>query len=187
MMNLVGFNTTATTNDKYTASTTQELNNNMDIITQKGRDMVMARIADMLRQKPIISERIAEARSQGGLEENEELHMALEELQRVDVEINRLNSIVTDCVILPKLKAGPRETVTAGSTVRIEDFTNDRIIEYTILGEVESDPANGIINHKAPLAKLLLGCYVGDVVDMKRGDDWLEYEVLEIFIKEEEA
>lgn len=180
----VGFNTTG---DKYTTTTTRELNDKMDIITQKGRDLVMARIRSMTQQKPLISDRIAEARSQGGLEENEELHMALEDMQRLDVEISRLGQIVANSTVLPKLKPGPRDTVIVGSTVRIEDFDKDRIIEYTILGEVESDPANGVINHSAPLAKLLLGSFVGDVVDLKRGNNWLEYEILEIFVKEDVA
>jgi transcription elongation GreA/GreB family factor len=58
-----------------------------------------------------------------------------------------------------------------GSTVT---FSRDdgRVQTYRIVGEDEADPKSGTISHVSPVARLLLGKAVGDVVSM--GDQELE-------------
>lgn len=181
-MTLMGFN--IDNSDKYTDNSfEQEINQSMDIITQHGRDTVVKRISELTSKKSDISERISAAREQGGVEENEELHMALEEMQRNDVEIDRLSSLVSKSTLLEPLKPGSYDRVKPGVTVKLENFTVDKIVEYTILGEVESDPGNGIISFKSPLGIELMNAQVGDEIELERGTTIIEYEVLDIFVK----
>ena len=181
-MTLMAFN--INNSDKYTDSDKgQEINQSMDIITQEGRDSITKRITELTSLKSEISERISAAREQGGIEENEELHMALEEMQRNDVEIDRLSSLISKATLLHPLNPGSYDIVKPGVTVRLENFTVDKIVEYTILGEVESDPNKGIISFKSPLGVELMNAKVGDEIELDRGATIIEYEVLDIFVK----
>ena len=181
-MTLMAFN--INNSDKYTDSDKgQEINQSMDIITQEGRDSITKRITELTSLKSEISERISAAREQGGIEENEELHMALEEMQRNDVEIDRLSSLISKATLLQPLNPGSYDIVKPGVTVRLENFTVDKIVEYTILGEVESDPNKGIISFKSPLGVELMNAKVGDEIELDRGATTIEYEVLDIFVK----
>jgi transcription elongation factor GreA len=169
--------------DKYATTEYKELSVGTDVITEIGKEQLLDKISKLHKKKPAISEQIKNAREQGGLEENEELHTALEEMQRLDAEIIRLQTILEGATLLPKLPKQDYPTVRVGMTVQVENFNQDKIFDYTILGEVESDPSNGIISYKSPLGKELLGCKVGDVIDLERGTDFIEYEVLRIYVK----
>lgn len=64
---------------------------------------------------------------------------------------------------------GSSEVVSFGSTVTL-DASNGRIRKYRIVGEDEADPTSGSISHLAPLAKLLAGKSVGEVVSGGRNE-----------------
>ncbi|SOC46554.1 transcription elongation GreA/GreB family factor [Rhizobium subbaraonis] len=68
-----------------------------------------------------------------------------------------------------------RETVAFGSTVT---FSRDdgRIQKYRIVGEDEADPKTGSISYVSPVARIVLGKAVGDVMSV--GDR--EIEIIEI-------
>ncbi len=57
--------------------------------------------------------------------------------------------------------------VAFGARVTVEDEEGKRHL-YTLVGELEADPARGFINVKSPLAKALLGQQVGDTVTWRR-------------------
>lgn len=57
--------------------------------------------------------------------------------------------------------------VAFGARVTVEDEEGKTHL-YTLVGEVEADPARGFINVKSPLAKALLGQQVGDTVTWRR-------------------
>ncbi|WEK06313.1 MAG: transcription elongation factor GreA [Candidatus Devosia phytovorans] len=63
------------------------------------------------------------------------------------------------------------ETIAFGSTVTFS--RNDgRVQTYRLVGEDEADPAAGSISYVSPIARLLIGKQVGDVVSL--GNDELE-------------
>lgn len=182
-MILTGFN--IDNSDKYTNNNNseQDYNKIMDLLTENGRSDLLKRISDLQKKKPEISERISSARDNGGVEENEELHMSLDELQRVDMEISRLQDILDKSSILSLPSVGEYDKVKPGMTVELENFNIDKIVTYTILGEYESDPGKGSISYKSPLGRELLGLGIGDVVELERGNDIIEYEILRIFVE----
>lgn len=180
-MILTGFNINES--DKYGSTREQDYNNIMDLLTQEGRTTILEKISELRKRKPEISERISNARDNGGVEENEELHMSLDEMQRIDMEIGRLETIIDKSTELVIPKPGKYDKIKPGMTVELENFHIDKIVNYTILGEYESDPGKGSISFKSPLGKELIGLSVGDVVELQRGDDIIEYEVLKIFVE----
>ena len=181
-MIVTGFNIDQ--NDKYTANNNdQEYNKNMDLLTKNGRTDLENKIMILNRKKPIIAEQLYAARENGGIEENEELHMSLDEMNRVDIEIARLQAIIEKSTLLEIPAPGSYDKIIPGVTVELENFFVDKIVTYTILGESESNPSNGSISFKSPLGRELLGMGVGDVAELIRGDDVIEYEVLKIYVK----
>lgn len=56
-----------------------------------------------------------------------------------------------------------------GSTVTLERQDGARA-EYQIVGEDEADPANGRISYVSPIAGLLIGVSVGDVLELPDGE-----------------
>lgn len=56
-----------------------------------------------------------------------------------------------------------------GSTVALKKQDGERL-EYQIVGEDEADPAQGRISYVSPIARLLIGAFVGDVVAMGDGE-----------------
>ncbi len=61
------------------------------------------------------------------------------------------------------------DTVVFGSTVTFRR-DDDRVQTYRIVGEDEADPRTGSISFASPVAKLLMGKAVGDVVSMSGQD-----------------
>ena len=173
-----------TENDKYTADDNLGLNNIMDLLTNKGRSDIEDRIIALHKKRPIIAEQIAAARENGGVEENEELHMSMEEMNRVDIEIGRLQTIIEKSTHLAIPAAGDYDVVAPGLTVELENYHIDKIVTYTILGEYESNPSHGSISFKSPLGRELIGLAIGEVAELLRGDDVIEYEVLKIFSRD---
>lgn len=171
------------TTDKYDASknNNSEYNNNMDFLSAKGRVELADKITETLEKKPEISDRIQAARSQGGLEENEELLTALDDMQMLDMELHRLQSILDSATVIEPLPKGKKKTVTFGCHVKLENLDNGNNVKYKILGEFESNPSEGTISYKSPLGRELIGAKKGDVVAIIRPAGDIEYEILDIY------
>ena len=170
--------------DKYADknSNYSENNNNMDFLSVKGRDELNQKISDALAKKPEITQRIQDARSQGGLEENEELLTALDDMQTLDMELHRLQEILETATIIEPLSKGKKKTVTLGCHVKLENLDNGNKTKYQILGEFESEPSKGSISFRSPLGKELIGSKKGDIVAIIRPIGDIEYEILDIFV-----
>ena len=68
--------------------------------------------------------------------------------------------------------------VSIGDSVRVRYLTDDkRAVQFTISGE-QSDPSNGVIHFKTPIAEALLGAEEGDEVEILVGS-YLRSAVLE--------
>ncbi len=170
--------------DKYnTNNNNEELSVSVDIITEDGRNRVLEQIRVLAKQKPMIAKEISEAKENGGVEENEEFAMALDKLARLEYDISILHNVAQNYRLVKVPSSGEYDVVKIGMSVTILNTDTDRKVTYQVLGEYESDPSNGVISHKSPLGRELLGCKVGNYVDIERGNDFIEYEILRIFVK----
>jgi len=165
--------------DKYDANKRGINMTEGNFMTSSTRDRILADIRELELKKPEISDRIGEARLQGGLEENEELLMALEDMQRHDQEVNRYQEMLTDVQIIQPITLGKKKIVAVGTTVTISNIDTDQEFSYTILGVHDSDPTNGIISLKSPMGMELLTREVGDEVEVNGS----YYEILKIVAK----
>jgi len=82
-------------------------------------------------------------------------------------------------VIAPPEDMTPPGHVQFGATVRVVDEERGEA-DYTIVGEDQAAPAEGLMSAHSPLARALLEAHVGDVVEWSKPTGVVELEVLDI-------
>lgn len=148
-------------------------------LTSKGA----ARLRDEMERlktvdRPKVIEAIAEARAHGDLKENAEYHAAREMQGFIEGRIKELEGVLSLAdVIDPSKFSG---SIKFGATVTLVDEDSGEEKTYQIVGEVEADIENGLLNLRSPLARALIGKEEGDSVDVKTPGGTKSYEVLSI-------
>jgi|TARA_R110000822_G_scaffold15251_2_gene52778 transcription elongation GreA/GreB family factor len=153
-----------------------------NFMTEKSRQRIMAEIRSLEATRPEITDRIGAARLQGGLEENEELLMALEDMQRLEQSLGRQTDNLVDAQIIQPISLGKKKNVAVGTTVTIVNIDTDQEHIYTVLGVHDSDPTNGIISYKSPMGAELLTREVDDEIEV----NGTYYEITKIVAKKQQ-
>lgn len=152
------------------------------ILTQKGLEELKKKLEflETERRNEVI-EKIKVARSYGDLSENSEYDEAKNEQAKVEAEIADLTVMLQNAEIIDESKLDS-DTVSLGSVVRVEIVTarGSKEKEYQILGSNESDPRAGKISEDSPVGKALLGCKLGDEVEVATPAGVSTYRILEI-------
>ncbi len=108
-----------------------------------------------------VAEHLEYSKKLGDLSENAEYHQAREEQAEVEDRIMRLENLLKNAV---EVQMGSTESVTIGSTVRLERQGENKSHVYTIVGSEEADMAHGKISNMSPLGSALIGHKKGDTV-----------------------
>jgi len=128
---------------------------------------------------PAVEKRLGEAREHGDLSENSEFDSAREELWRVDRKIAELRRRLSLAEIITPAKNKSKE-ISFGAKVKIRDIDTGEVLEYTLVGEGESNPSEGLISITTPVGKQLLGHSVGQKIEVKVPAGDLHYEIIRI-------
>lgn len=134
-------------------------------LTRAGYEKLVAELEPLKKMKNQLSQDIAEAREKGDLKENAEYHSAKERLGEVMTRIAKIQDKLESAKIIDELKI-PKGVVSIGCKVKVQDDDGDEL-EYTLVGEDESDPSEGKISVYSPLAQGLLGKKVGEKADVE--------------------
>lgn len=134
-------------------------------LTRAGYEKLKNDLAELMKQKTQTSQDIAEAREKGDLKENAEYHSAKEKMGEVMSRIGIIQDKLQSAKIIDDMKV-PKDTVAIGVTVTLEDGEGDTI-EYTLVGEDESDPMEGRISVTSPLGSGLLGRKAKETVEVQ--------------------
>jgi transcription elongation factor GreA len=126
-----------------------------------------------------IARRIAEARSYGDLSENAEYDAAKEEQGLFELKISKLEDILSRATIIDTSKM-PNDEVHILSTVKIKNLKTNKIFQYTLVSPEEADFQAGKISISSPVGQGLLGCKVGQKVEIKAPAGIMHFEILEI-------
>lgn len=129
--------------------------------------------------RPAISQQIAEARDKGDLSENAEYDAAKEAQGLLEMRIARLEDVIANARIIDESKIDTSQ-VQILNKVKIKNTRNNKLVEYMLVSESESDIKNGKISVATPIAKGLLGKKVGDVVDIQVPSGVMSFEIMEI-------
>ena len=139
-------------------------------------------LAEKLRQlktkdRPEISQAIAEARAHGDLKENAEYHAAKEQQGFIEAKIQEIEHALANAQVIDVKDIPETGRVVFGSTIDLYDLTNDKSITYKIVGNLESDPELGLISIQTPIAQGLMGKNVGDEVSISTPSGNIDLEI----------
>ena len=136
-------------------------------ITPEGLERLKAEVEEMEttgRQEG--AERIRVAREWGDLKENSEYHDAKNSLALLERRIAILRERLDNAVVVEPTAAGNGDVVSFGSTVEVVDSSNERSMEFTLVGSTEADLKAGLLSADSPMARALMGRRKGDEVNV---------------------
>ena len=150
-------------------------------LTKDGEVAIKKKLANLkFVERPRVSASIAEARAHGDLKENAEYHAAKEEQGLMEAKINDIESALSNAQVIDVQEIPETGRVIFGSTIKLYDVNSDQEIVYKIVGNLESDPTNGLISIDTPIAKGLVGKFIDDVVTIITPSGQLTYEIIEV-------
>ena len=148
-------------------------------ITKAGEVKISAQLHQLKTKDRVeISQAIADARAHGDLRENAEYHAAKEQQGFIEAKIQEIENALANAQVIDVKDIPETGRVVFGSTIDLYDINNEKSLTYKIVGNLESDPALGLISIQTPIAKGLLGKNEGDEVTISTpsGDILLEIE-----------
>jgi transcription elongation factor GreA len=154
-------------------------------MTRKGYDKLKAELSHLeTEEMPAVTQRIADARSEGDLSENAEYHGARESQGMLQAKINLLRDKLHRSTIID-LSTVARDEVSFGATVVVKDldFGDEEI--FVLVGAGEEDYDAGKILFTSPLAQGFVGRKPGDKVSIDVPAGKLSFEIIEIRFEEE--
>ena len=150
-------------------------------LTQRGAQLLRDELQRLKSvERPTVISAIAEARAQGDLSENAEYDAARERQAFVEGRIAELESKLANAQIIDPRLVDADGRVVFASTVELEDLETGEKASYQIVGEDEADIKTGRISVSSPIARALIGKYVGDVAEVQAPGGVREYEVLDV-------
>ena len=136
------------------------------------------------QERPKIVKEIETARAHGDISENAEFHAAKERQGHIESRVLQIEDRLARAQVIDAKDSGPPpEEVRFGVTVVLLDSETDEEVTYTIVGEDESDAANGRISITSPIARALLGKSVDATVTVHVPKGTREFEVREIRVE----
>jgi transcription elongation factor GreA len=147
-------------------------------LTRAGYEKLKSDLAGLMKQKTQLSLDIGEAREKGDLKENAEYHSAKEKMGEVMGRIGQIQDKLQSAKLIDDLDT-PKDTVAIGTQVTLEDPDGDTM-EYALVGEDESDPAEGKISVQSPLAQGLLGKKVKQTVEVALPAGPRQFKILKV-------
>lgn len=148
--------------------------------TEDGLKRLRDELEDLIsKERPRISQMIAEARDKGDLSENAEYDAAKEAQGMLELKISQLQDLLMNARILDESKIDTSKVLLL-SRVKIKNLKNNAMLDYTIVPEKEADLKQNKISVNSPIAKGLLGRSVGEKVDIHVPAGKLTFEIIEI-------
>ena len=126
-----------------------------------------------------VAQKIKEAREQGDLSEKAEYDAAKDEQRDIEARIEELEKILKNAEVVLEDEID-LESINIGCKVRLLDIEFSEEIEYKIVGSAEADSLKGMISNESPVGSALIGCKLGDTVEVETAAGVFAYKVLDI-------
>lgn len=132
-----------------------------------------------VRERPRVSQQIADARDKGDLSENAEYDAAKEAQGLLEMKISQLKTLISTARVLDDSEMDTSKALIL-SKVKIKNLKNGMEVQYTLVAENEADLKAKKISVDSPIGKGLLGHKVGDIADVHTPGGIIQFEILEI-------
>ncbi len=150
-------------------------------ITKHGAELLKEELHQLkTKERRIVIDAIAEARSHGDLSENAEYDAAKERQSFVEGRIAELEGKLSSSQIIDPTTLEADGRVVFASTVYLEDLESGQKVTYQIVGIDEADLKELKVSITSPIARALIGKYAGDVVGVQAPSGVREYEIIEV-------
>ena len=150
-------------------------------MTVQGEEKLREELDKLKRvDRPRVVASIAEARAHGDLKENAEYHAAKEEQGLLEARIRDIESKLSNAQVIDVTKMNNDGKVIFGATVEILNCDTDEKVTYTIVGEDEADMKQSKISVTSPIARGLVGKFVGDIAEIQAPGGLVEYEIANV-------
>ncbi|MDP3275377.1 MAG: transcription elongation factor GreB [Deltaproteobacteria bacterium] len=138
-------------------------------VTPAGYKRLQDEAQRLLRiERPTVVREVSDAAAQGDRSENAEYIYGKKRLREIDSRLRFLDKRLRVLEIIdPETQRGDR--VNFGAIVTLESEDGQRKV-WQLVGEDESEPSEGRISYKSPLARALSGKQAGDDFSFKRPD-----------------
>ncbi len=146
-------------------------------LTSIGYKHLVADLERLKAERAPIAEAIRSAAADKDVRENAPLEAAREQLGHVESRITDIEDTLKASVIIDKLAKTKAKTVSLGSRVVIRDLSSDRRTTYTIVSRQEANSLELRISDVSPVGKALVGCRVGQDVEVDTPRGRLRYRI----------
>lgn len=154
----------------------------MDLITKAEKEQIQTRLRELIANRSVLSERIAEARALGDLSENAEYHAAREQQGLDEAEIRRLEDRIAHAQVVDGSMAKEAAVVFLGSLVRVRDVDTGDEDMVKLVGEFANDPPDDYdeVTISSPMGEALLKSRVGETIRFNAPRGVKRFEILEL-------
>jgi len=155
----------------------------MEMVTKADRESIEKRLAELVANRPVISQRIAEARAHGDLRENGDYHAAREQQGMDEADIRRLEQRLANMTVIDESMAKAVEgLVVVGTMVRLRDVDNNDTDLFKLVGEAASPPPMDYVEvtTNSPMGEALLKSRVGDTIRVNAPRGVKKFLIVEI-------
>lgn len=126
-----------------------------------------------------VAERIKQAMDFGDISENSEYEDAKNEQAFIEGRILTLEKKLRNAKVIDEEDVST-DVVSICTRVTLEELDSGEIVEYTIVGSIESDPSENKISNESPVGKAIMGHRKGDIVKVETPEGTVKYKILEI-------
>ena len=155
--------------------------NEKNYITLEGFKILQDELSHIIKkERPELVKVISWAASNGDRSENGDYIYGKKKLRQIDSRIKFLLTNIEDSNIVHRGNRLVENKIFFGAYVTLFDETKKVNLTIRIVGKVEINHKAGYISRISPLAKILLGKSVDDVVEIKTEDGERIYSILEI-------
>lgn len=148
------------------------------LVTHEGYEQLRAEIAQLSdKGRPEMIERLRDACDDGSAADNPALYEALEEQAQLEQRIAQLEGRLASARIAEPKRDG---TAGIGNLVRLRDLRTNEVVEYELVGSIETSVGNGRVSIEAPVGQALVGAGAGQVVDVATPRGRIQLEVIQV-------
>ena len=154
------------------------MNQSGNYITEEKKKALKAELVDLKgpKRKEIL-DALQYAKSLGDLSENAEYHQAREDQGKLEARILQIDGILQSSEVV---KGGGGDTAEVGSKVVVQKEGSDEDKAYTIVGNQESNMAEGKISNKSPFGEAIFGKRKGDKFSFKTPGGVVNYKIISV-------
>jgi transcription elongation factor GreA len=131
------------------------------------------------KKREEVAERIKESRYFGDISENSEYDDAKNEQAMLEQRIFALEEKLRSAIVIDA-KDVKTDTVGVGTKVTLQDLDRGDVLQYSLVGSAEANPAQHKLSNESPVGRAIMGHAPGDVVSVTVPQGVMHLKILAI-------